>query len=69
MKTLQRNRQTRNQRKREAVKNAVMAVLLIALCAVLTVWALGVWAEHPGEQQISGRAYMASIQDGGEREW
>lgn len=56
-----RNRKTRNQRKREAVKNAVMVVLLIALCAVLTLWALGVWAEHPGEQPVSGIEYAASV--------
>ncbi len=53
---------TRNQIKREVVKTALMAVLLFVMCAVLTVWALGVWAEHPGEQPISGSAYMASMQ-------
>lgn len=68
-KTNQRNRQTRQQRKREAMHTAIMAVLLVVLCAVLTVWALGVWAEHPGEQQISGTEYVASLQNGGEREW
>lgn len=52
---------TRNQRKREAVKTAFMAVLLLILCAVLTVWALGVWAQHPGEQHVSGRAYTEAV--------
>ncbi len=63
----QRNRQTRNQRKREAVKTAVVAVMLFVLCAAITVWALGVWTAHPGEQPVSGRAYMASMQIGGDR--
>lgn len=60
--THQRRRRTRNQRRREAVKTTVMAVMFFILCVVLTVWALGVWAEHPGEQLISGSAYMASMQ-------
>ena len=48
---------TRNHRNREAVKTAVMAVLILILCAVITVWALGIWAEHPAEQHITGAAY------------
>ena len=63
--THQRRRRTRNQRKREAVKTAVMAVMLFVLCAVLTVWTLGVWAEHPGEQFVDGQTYMASLQNVG----
>lgn len=59
--TRQRNRQTREQRRREALKTAGMVGMLIALWAVLTVWALGVWAEHPAEQPISGRVYVATM--------
>lgn len=59
--TDQRRRKTRNQRRREAVKTTVMTVLLFVMCAVLTVWALGVWAEHPGEQPVSGTEYMEAL--------
>lgn len=61
MTTKTRNRRTREQCKREAVKTAVMMIMLFALGAVLMVWALGVWTEHPGEQPMSGSAYMASM--------
>lgn len=54
---------TRNQRKREAVKTAVMAVLFFILFSALTVWALGVWAEHPGEQFVSGSTYSSLIKE------
>ena len=67
--TNQRRCRTRNQRKREAMKTAIMAVALVIMWAVLTVWALGVWSEHPGEQPVSGVQYIASLQNGGESEW
>lgn len=53
---------TRNELKREAIRTAVLAVVAVILCAVLTVWAIGIWAEHPGEMQVSGREYIASLQ-------
>ena len=70
--TNQRRRRTRNQLKREALKTAAtvaMALLLLFLFSVLTVWALGVWSEHPGEQPVSGVQYIASLQNGGDCEW
>ena len=67
--TNQRRSRTRNQRKREAIKTAIMAVLLLALCGLLTVWTLGVWSDHPGEQPVSGVQYIASLQNGGDCEW
>lgn len=59
--TNQHNRQTRNQRKREAMRTAALTAAVVFLFAVLTVWALGIWAEHPGEQPVSGRDYMSSM--------
>ena len=67
--TNQRRCRTRNQRKREALKTAVMAVALVALCVVLAIWSIKVWTEHPGEQPVSGVQYIASLQNGGESEW
>lgn len=60
--TRQRRSKTRNQMKREVIKTIVMSAALIVLWAVLTVWAIGIWAEHPGEQPVSGQTYIASIQ-------
>lgn len=67
--TNQRRCRTRNQRKREAIKTAVMAVTLVVLMVVLSVLSLKVWTEHPGEQPVSGTEHMASLRNGGEREW
>ena len=67
--TNQRRSRTRYQRKREAIKTAAMAAALIILGGVLTVWALGIWSEHPGEQPVSGQTYLASIQMDGEQVW
>lgn len=61
-----RNRQTREQMRREKIKTALMAAALIVLWATLTVYAVSVWAEHPGEQQVDGRTYWASVQIGGD---
>lgn len=59
---MRRRMRTRNQIKREMIENAVLAAVAIVLCGLLTVWAIGIWAEHPGEQPISGREYAASLQ-------
>ncbi len=61
----QRKTKTRNQMRREAIKTAIATVLLIVVFAALTVWTIGVWAEHPGEQFVDGQTYMASLQNGG----
>ena len=53
---------TRNELKREVIKSALLGAAFFILCAVLTVWAIGIWAEHPGEQPISGSEYSASLQ-------
>ena len=58
-----RRSRTRNEMKREAIKTAFLSVILIVLWAVLTVYALGIWAEHPGEMMIEGREYLASLQE------
>ena len=64
--TNQRNRQTREQIKRERIKTALTAAALVVLCVMLAVWSIRIWAEHPGEQQISGKVYVASLQSGGD---
>ena len=60
---MRRRMRTRNELKREAIKTAALAVVAFILCAVLTIWAIGIWAEHPGEMQIDGREYIASLQE------
>ena len=60
----QRTRQTREQMRLERISTVLMAAGLIVLCAVLAVWALGIWAEHPAEQHISGTAYVVSVRNG-----
>lgn len=67
--TNQRNRQTREQIKRERIKAALTAAALVVLCAVLAVWSIRIWTEHPGEQPISGQTYLASIRNGGDSGW
>ena len=56
------NRRTREQMKRVRIKKALTAAIMVVVWIFLTVWALGIWAEHPGEQPISGREYVASLQ-------
>lgn len=58
---MRRRTRTRNELRREAIKTVLLAVMVFAMCAVLTFWAIGIWAEHPGEQPISGREYAASL--------
>lgn len=57
-----RRSRTRNELKREVIKSALLGAVFFVLCAMLTIWAIGIWAEHPGEQPISGREYAASLQ-------
>lgn len=64
-----RRTRTRNEIKREVIKTIVMSAALIVLWAALTVYAIGVWAEHPGEQPASGQTYLASIRMEGEPVW
>ena len=58
---MQRNKKTRNQRKRERIETFFMA------CACVLIWAFvfsmmaNAWAEHPAEQFVGGVAYMESI--------
>ena len=56
-----RNRRTREQKRRERINTALTAVIMVVLWIALTVWALGIWAEHPAEQPVSGRAYVVSV--------
>ena len=58
---MNRNRRTRNQIMRERIKKAITAVIRVVILIALTVWALGIWAEHPAEQPVSGRVYMATM--------
>lgn len=62
--TNQRSSRTRNQ-KRERIKTAAMALVLMALWFVVASAACKVWAEHPAEQPINGAEYLESIKNGG----
>lgn len=53
---------TRNELKREVIKTIILSAAVIALWAVLTVYAIGAWTNHPAEQMISGSEYLASLQ-------
>ena len=61
--TNQRRSRTRNQ-KRERIKPAAMALVLMALWLVVASAACKVWAEHPAEQPINGAEYLQSIREG-----
>lgn len=60
---MERRRKTRNEIKREAIKNVVMSIAVIIMLAVMTVWAIGIWEEHPGETPVNGAEYLANLQD------
>ena len=59
-----RRQRTRNQRKREFTRDAVLAVVLVALELVVGAYTLKTWAEHPAEQPVTYTAHIASIQGG-----
>lgn len=63
--TNQRSNRTRHP-KRERIKTAAMALVLMALWLVVASAACKVWAEHPAEQPISGAEYLESIRNGGD---
>lgn len=63
--TNQRNGQTREQMRREKIRTALVAAAALVLWAVLTLWSIRIWAEHPAEQHISGTVYVASVRQGG----
>lgn len=58
-------RKTRQERRRERIQTAITALAMVVIGAVLMVWAVGIWAEHPAEQPISGTEYLESIRNGG----
>jgi hypothetical protein len=58
-----RRTKTRSELRREALRTLFLSIVLVALVVVLTVRAIGVWAEHPGEQMVSGSEYIASLQE------
>ena len=57
-----RRSRTRNELMRDVIKSALLGAAFFILCAMLTIWAIGIWAEHPGEMPINGREYAASLQ-------
>lgn len=61
-----RSRKTRHERRRERIQNATTAIAMVVIGAVLMVWAVGIWAEHPAEQPVTGVEYLESIQNGGD---
>lgn len=63
--TNQRRTKTRNQMKRERIRTAAMALVLMALWLVVASAACKVWATHPAEQPVGGAEYLESIRNGG----
>lgn len=58
---MQRNKKTRNQRKRERIETAVMSVAAVLIWAMVFSMMANAWAEHPAEQFVGGVAYMETI--------
>lgn len=63
--TNQRRTKTRNQMKRERIRTAAMAFVLMALWLAVAAASCKVWAEHPAEQPVNGAEYLESIRNGG----
>ena len=59
-----RRRKPRNQHKYIFIRNFAAGVALLIVWLVVIGYSLGVWAEHPAEQPVSGVEYLASIRDG-----
>lgn len=57
---------SRQTKRVEAVSTFCIAVLTLAVWLGLFMMMFDVWANHPAEQPISGKAHMAAIQNGGE---
>lgn len=57
-------KQSRNQRKLERRKTAVMVVAMMVLWSVVLTMMVTAWAEHPAEQPVNGHEYLESIQGG-----
>ena len=58
---MQRNKKTRNQRKRERIETIFMSVAAILLWAMVLSSMANAWAEDPAEQFVGGVAYMEAI--------
>ena len=55
----------RNKRRlKRGVKNAMMAVALVAMWVAIGAMALNVWAGHPAEQHVSGMVYLETVGGG-----
>ena len=57
-------RRTRNQRKRDAIKNTVLILAAVAIWLAVSNYSLKMWAEHPAEQPITYQQHMESIMGG-----
>lgn len=55
-------RKTREQIKRERIKTAVLAVVLIAAWTALAAWMFVTWVEHPAERPVNGAEYRTYVQ-------
>ena len=58
------NRKTRNQRKRERMKNTVVVVATIALCVVGCVMMFKAWANESTISEAEHQAYIAALSEG-----
>ena len=59
-----RRRRTRNQRKRDFIRDAVLVAVMVVLWLAVGAFSLKTWAEHPAEQPISYAEHMESIRGG-----
>ena len=58
------NQKTRNQRKRERIKNRIIAIATIALCVVVGAMMFKTWANEATISKAEHQAYIASLSEG-----
>ena len=58
------NQKTRNQRKRERIKNRIIAIATIALCVVVSVMMFKEWANETTISKAEHQAYIAALSEG-----
>lgn len=61
---MRRTNKTRNQRKRERIQTACMALALMFLWMILCTVMAKSWLGHPAEQPVNGLVYMETIGGG-----
>ena len=51
----------RHRKLKRWAEEALLALVMTALCVAVGLFALHVWAEHPAEQNVTGAAYMEAM--------